>query len=847
MLSVGHLCVVLYVLENVGMVAIVAFCARTPPHNSYHPSNVVLLSELLKLLVAGIASLHECLWSPASFSLLFRSTTFYLSAVPAFIYYIMNISLFMSLGCVDAVGFAVGSQQKTFWAVVISYFILGRKYSLRHYSAVSLLMGAIVALQVNISATTNPSEKRHCPDYRLKIILRNITGSQDTASFDYFFGVALVSFSGLCSGLAGVLCERLLKDEALSFWKRNYAFALASCIFGMVLARGGADSISTAMDGILDNIQTFTMPVYVIIILNALGGITIGALIKHVDVIAKDFAQGISLVATCGLSFYVRSTVPPASFWLSLASVQVAYMAFNDSLYHTSRRYVAHVPEKTASAASALLGTACFAVFLYAHLDKHLQSLGLQRNYHSLRTHIEITQGPVVALTTLGTEVWIFNTQKFGLGNDLYAHCNSLAFARLLEAKVVLVPSSKIYWRDFYKTRHLEESPAFQNLFLRAVAQGTLASSGAMAKDGPIILADNLPFVKIREQVAQLRRSGEANSRGLIVQINMKKNGRSWSGPPWPFSWVREYMQSAFHFTEYELHRAMQTSPTLSEDVKYLTLTKGMKRWFAEKAEKPDPAKLCIIRVLRELPDLLAEPTDWFRKKIELFLQVSQEDRVSNSLGAENTTLSVPISLQVRTCTDCGPGGSNHSGLERALRNFLLFDDNTISVGRIARLRGTTPGGVEQKIHVTSDARELTISKIEKIWKNLHPDVSLDGKIIGPTTPRDLKYFHTKYLASTQARLPVFIDHFLMSQAQHTFGSGSSFSISSWLMHQKPLSLPAQIGRGNRTRTFHYFHQAAYARTARFAQEWVLFFQTLLDKRYGHGKYFILGDEFGAR
>merc|ERR1711924_447012 len=112
--------------------------------------------------------------------------------------------------------------------------------------------------------------------------------------------VGLVAVLSACvtSGLAGVYLEKILKQTDASIWLRNIQLAL----FGALAAFVGCfvtDGAKIRENGFM---QGYSGLVWGVILLQAVGGLVVAAVLKYADNILKCFGNALSIVISCVLS-----------------------------------------------------------------------------------------------------------------------------------------------------------------------------------------------------------------------------------------------------------------------------------------------------------------------------------------------------------------------------------------------------------------------------------------------------------------------------------------------------------------------------------------------------------------
>ena len=100
---------------------------------------------------------------------------------------------------------------------------------------------------------------------------------------------------------AGVYFEKIVKGTRMSLWARNFQLALFSIIIGTV-GMYINDGEKIRQKGILFGYHKL---VWLIVGLQAFGGILVGFVVKYTDNILKGFSAAISIVVSCIASVYL--------------------------------------------------------------------------------------------------------------------------------------------------------------------------------------------------------------------------------------------------------------------------------------------------------------------------------------------------------------------------------------------------------------------------------------------------------------------------------------------------------------------------------------------------------------
>jgi len=141
------------------------------------------------------------------------------------------------------------------------------------------------------------------------------------------------------SSFAGTFTEKVFKSSeglgeiASSLWFKNFVMAGFSCIFGVIMIVQ-SDGPAIKARGFF---QGFTPLVWLVILVQAVGGLLIGAVLKYTSNMAKTFATAISMVASSVASIFLFHFRPNLGFMLGSALVIVAVWLYSCPLPQRAR------------------------------------------------------------------------------------------------------------------------------------------------------------------------------------------------------------------------------------------------------------------------------------------------------------------------------------------------------------------------------------------------------------------------------------------------------------------------------------------------------------------------------
>jgi UDP-sugar transporter A1/2/3 len=265
---------------------------------------------VIKLAISFAFSLYDRTHAHPAASILGHITPLYKSVfsgdswkltVPAVLYTLQSSLLYTAISNLDVVTFQVNYQLKILTTAVFSVKFLGRQLSATRWLALVLLAFGIAIVQV-----PEPKEllKFLHFGFASKILERDAGVQKDEVTkpvMNPSKGFAAVVAASIISGLTGVYFEKVVKDSALSvsIWTRNMQLSFYSLFpalfFGIIYQDGKI---------VLENgfFVGYTGLVWMTILLQVLGGLTVAMCVAQMDNIIKNFAVSISIV----LSFLIE-------------------------------------------------------------------------------------------------------------------------------------------------------------------------------------------------------------------------------------------------------------------------------------------------------------------------------------------------------------------------------------------------------------------------------------------------------------------------------------------------------------------------------------------------------------
>ncbi|CAF0814120.1 unnamed protein product [Adineta ricciae] len=288
------------ILQTTGIVLLLRY-SRTRKGERYISSTAIVASEFIKGLICVVLVWFE---NDCSFPRLFRklneeiygkpSETFKL-AIPSGLYAIQNNLLFVALSYLNAATYQVTYQLKILTTALCSVFMLRKRIEKHQWFSLCMLA-------LGVAFVTWPSSDE---------VAKRAASHVQRSWFQQFIGFGAVLMATLTSGFAGVYFEKILKTGPTSVWMRNIQLAIFGTLFGLVIVYV-FDYNAVMAKGFF---QGYTTIVWIVVFLQAIGGLIIAAVIKYADNIIKGFATSLSIILSSVVSYFVLNDFTPTAFF----------------------------------------------------------------------------------------------------------------------------------------------------------------------------------------------------------------------------------------------------------------------------------------------------------------------------------------------------------------------------------------------------------------------------------------------------------------------------------------------------------------------------------------------------
>ncbi|XP_017558838.1 solute carrier family 35 member A3b [Pygocentrus nattereri] len=308
------------VLQTTSLVLTMRYSRTLPTEGPrYLASSAVVCAEVVKIITCTVLVFKDGSFSVQALNLVLREEiinkpweTLKL-AIPAGIYTLQNNVLYVALSNLDAATYQVTYQLKILTTALFSVSMLSKKLGVYQWLSLLVLMMGVAFVQW-------PSDSAAGPE------------TQELSTGSQFVGLLAVVVACFSSGFAGVYFEKILKQTKQSVWIRNIQLGLFGLIFGLagMLAYDGKKVLEDGM------FQGYNSVSWAVVLLQALGGLVVAAVIKYADNILKGFATSLSIILSTFISYFWLNDFDPTRLFF-LGAVMVIAATF---LYGYERKPV---------------------------------------------------------------------------------------------------------------------------------------------------------------------------------------------------------------------------------------------------------------------------------------------------------------------------------------------------------------------------------------------------------------------------------------------------------------------------------------------------------------------------
>lgn len=298
----------LLTFQNVSLVLLMRY-VRTRPGILFSSSTAVVWSEIFKFIICLLILLYTFKFNLKNFfshlkeNIISDPWDWLLISVPAIIYVLQNNLLFVAISNLDAATFQVCYQLKLLTTALFFRILLGKPLSKMQWISLVLLFGGIATVQQQQPA--GKSGAAHSQNQSL--------------------GLAVVLVASLMSGFGGVYFEKILKNSPKNVWIRNIQLASYGVVFGLITV-AFTERHAVVTHGFMHGYDAL---VWLVIVVQSVGGLLVAVVIKYADNILKGFATTVAIILAAILSMLLFSFQPTMQFIAGASLVVVATILYS--------------------------------------------------------------------------------------------------------------------------------------------------------------------------------------------------------------------------------------------------------------------------------------------------------------------------------------------------------------------------------------------------------------------------------------------------------------------------------------------------------------------------------------
>lgn len=312
------------VLQNSATVLVGRYTrSGVPESDRYVVNHLIVVTEIGKLLLSCAFEYYSTnggLMKSIQENILDKPYDALKIMIPALLYFVQNTLLYVALSNLTAPLFQVTYQGKLVTTAIVSVIMLNRKYSFQQWVClVTLSIG--VAVVVLDQKSDDPSKE------------------ETKSGQSLFVGLVAVTIACLSSALAGVYFEKVIKSagggkqKPVSVWMRNIQLAFFTIISALLQGTQVTDPNAS-----LHYLHGFTFWPWVLVCLQAGGGLLVAAVIKYADNVLKGLATGVSVCFATAVSFVLFQTPITGQFLAGAFVILVSVYFFSNPIKKDSEK-----------------------------------------------------------------------------------------------------------------------------------------------------------------------------------------------------------------------------------------------------------------------------------------------------------------------------------------------------------------------------------------------------------------------------------------------------------------------------------------------------------------------------
>ncbi len=236
--------------------------------------------------------------------------------IPALLYLLQNSLLYIALSNLSAPLFQVTYQSKLLTTALVSVIMLDRRYTFIQWVCLTALGVGVAIVVLGEQAKGSSTSSSGLEQNMMKGLL----------------AVLVACFS---SAFAGVYFEVVLKKPAggtiVSLWMRNFQLAFFSAVIAAFQILYENHKLTAAAETVKPILFGFDFWVWILVALQAGGGLLIAAIIKYADNVLKGLATGVAVAVSTFCSMILFGTPLTLQFAFGATIILMSVYWFSNS------------------------------------------------------------------------------------------------------------------------------------------------------------------------------------------------------------------------------------------------------------------------------------------------------------------------------------------------------------------------------------------------------------------------------------------------------------------------------------------------------------------------------------
>ncbi|KAL5282034.1 hypothetical protein ACFFRR_005352 [Megaselia abdita] len=312
---------------------LVTYSQESNSSYKYNTVVVVLLTEVTKLFTSCLFYLKDNNFKSLLYNIKKDSNILLLYFVPAFLYCLYNNLAFINLSRFDPTTYYLLLQFRVVITGFLFQVIFKKNLSKRQWMSLVLLTAGCMLKQIHINEPEVAESSK--------------ASSKNMNGFDFSLSAVFILAQTVCSCLAGVYNEYLLKDKGVdvNIFIQNVFMYIDSIVCNIVVLIMQGDVQTIFYKQNLTSL--FSLNVILIIINNSAIGIITSFFLKYMNSILKTFASAIELMFTAVLCYFLFAIPIYINTILAISVVSIAiYLYSQNPVLNMVKRPVVNTSER---------------------------------------------------------------------------------------------------------------------------------------------------------------------------------------------------------------------------------------------------------------------------------------------------------------------------------------------------------------------------------------------------------------------------------------------------------------------------------------------------------------------